>query len=523
MTDKTRLQLSTENASLQARLAALEHKLAKPRSPGKPASNRRAPPRRRIELALQASEARYRRLFETAKDGILLLDAATGEIIDANAFLEDLLGYTHSELLGKTLWEIGPFRDIAASQSAFRQLQSREYIRYDNLPLESKTGHHRQVEFVSNVYSVDDQRVIQCNIRDITGRREAEAAVQRANEALVTLVEELQRRDQEMQLLNRLNDLLQACTNRVEAYQVIALMAVELFPAQNGGLAILRQWDQQLETVAHWGPQALLAPAFALEDCWAMRRGQLHDVLNPQAGLVCRHFSQPPTASYQCVPLMVQGETLGLLFLCGASAPPGKRPLSQQQLVVMVGEAIKLSLSNLKLREALREQATQDPLTGLFNRRYLEDSLTRELYRAQRRNSPLCIAMLDFDHFKPFNDSFGHAAGDALLREFGRLLREGLRMSDIVCRYGGDEFVLILPDSSLADTQQRVEQIRVLVKDLRIRHGENRLTPLTVSAGVAEAPQHGASPRELLRAADEALYAAKQAGRDRVSLDETLR
>ena len=116
--------------------------------------------RQKIEIALLSSEMRYRRLFETAKDGILLLDADTGQIVDANPFLQELLGYSLTELLGKTLWEIGPFKDIAASQNAFRLLQNQEYVRYENLPLETRDGQHRQVEFVSNVYLVDGRRVI---------------------------------------------------------------------------------------------------------------------------------------------------------------------------------------------------------------------------------------------------------------------------------------------------------------------------------------------------------------------------
>ncbi|HSB45285.1 MAG TPA: PAS domain-containing sensor histidine kinase, partial [Nitrospira sp.] len=140
--------------------------------------------------ALKASEVRYRRLFETAKDGILILDADTGRIIDANPFLRDLLGYSHDELLGKMLWEIGPFRDIAASRDAFRKLQKKEYIRYDNLPLETKGHRHKHVEFISNVYLVDGTRVIQCNIRDITVRHQAEVA-------LVNLRKELEKRVEE--------------------------------------------------------------------------------------------------------------------------------------------------------------------------------------------------------------------------------------------------------------------------------------------------------------------------------------
>ncbi len=182
---------------------------------------------------------------------------------------------------------------------------------------------------------------------------------------------------------------------------------------------------------------------------------------------------------------------------------------SNSQLVVAMGEGIKLALSNIELREELREQAMHDPLTGLYNRRYLEDSLARELYIAQRRNTPLCVALLDIDHFKQINDAFGHAAGDLLLRELGRILRENLRMSDIVCRYGGDEFVLILPNSSQDDTRNRVQQVLERAKELRIWYNDQLLDSLTVSAGIAVASDHNFIGSEILRAADEALYTTK--------------
>ena len=173
----------------------------------------------------RASELRYRRLFETAKDGIILLDADTGRITDVNPFLQDMLGYSHTELIGKALWEIGPVKDIAASQDAMRHLQKKEYIRYENLPLETKAGQHIQVEFVSNVYLVDGWRVIQCNVRDITARKQAEEGIRKANDELVASVAELQSRDEEMKSLIRLNDLLQSCTTQAEAYQVVGHVA----------------------------------------------------------------------------------------------------------------------------------------------------------------------------------------------------------------------------------------------------------------------------------------------------------
>lgn len=470
------------------------------------------------QIELVESESRYRRLFETAKDGILILDGDTGRITDVNPFLQDMLGYSKAELLGKALWEIGPVVNIAASQDAMRQLQDNEYIRYDDIPLETKAGERKQVEFVSNVYLVNGWRVIQCNIRDITARKHAEALVKTVNNELLTLVDELQWRDQEMRLLNRMNDLLQSCVTLDEAYKVIGLTAGEIFPGQDGVLAVLPARDQQLEVVACWGNETIIEPAFALNDCWALRRGQLHDVIEPQAGLLCHHFIHSPQAGTLCLPLTVLGETVGVLCLVDDPARKGRHHPSLQQLTVTVGETIKLSLSNLKLRDELRHQAIHDPLTGLFNRRFLDKTLPRELHMAHRRNMPLCIVMLDIDDFKKLNDSFGHGLGDILLREFANVLRGHLRQSDISCRYGGDEFVLVMPDSTVADTQERVEQIRLLLKELQIQHEGQALGLITLSAGIAQTPEDGATVSELLLSADKALYTAKQAGRDRIMI-----
>jgi len=465
--------------------------------------------------SLRASEVRYRRLFETAKDGILLLDANTGRITDVNPFLQDMLGYPHNELIGKALWEIGAVKDIAASQDAMRRLQKKEYVRYENLPLETKAGEHIHVEFVSNVYLVNGARVIQCNVRDITSRKLSEDGMRAANDKLMASVVELQIRDEEMKSLVSLNDLLQSCTTQAEAYQVVAHVGAELFTGQSGCLAILSATDQCMEAVACWGDATVLKTTFLSEDCWALRRGKLHEVSDPQVDLLCHHFVHQSHASYLCVPLIVQSGTIGLLSL---SAMPGKHrgSIIRQQLAVAAGEAIKLSLYNLKLREDLRDQAVHDPLTGLYNRRYLEENLGRELHRARRANAPLCVVMLDLDNLKPFNDTFGHDAGDSLLRELAQVLRERLRKSDISCRYGGDEFVVVLPDSSLADTRQCMEQIRARVRGLQVQHNGEPPGAITVSVGIAVAPEHGGTAAELLQAADAAMYAAKQAGGDRV-------
>lgn len=466
---------------------------------------------------LDASEARYRHMFEAAGDGILVVDADTGVIVDANPHLEGLLGFGHDELVGRVVWEIDAFQEVIANRAMFGQLQGEPRARLENLPLETKGKDFREVEFTSDLYLVDGRRFMQCNIRNNTGRRRAAGELKTANVELEVLVTALRKRDAGMQLLNRMTSLLQACNTQDEACRVIAMMAGEMFAGQDGSLAVLRADSPDLEVVAQWGTSQAMAGTFAPHDCWAIRRGQPHEVADAQSGLPCHHFIDTPGAGYLCIPLTVQGESLGLLCLMGDHLESGEVHLGRRNLALTIAEAIKLSLYNLRLQERLREQATRDPLTGLVNRRFLEDSMNRELHRCLRNNTTLGLAVLDLDHFKQFNDAFGHEAGDHLLTQVGAVFGAVMRKSDIACRYGGEEFVLVFPETSRDDVQRRVEEIRTMIHGLAVRHDDRLLGPITVSAGLAMAPEHGTSARELLAAADEAMYAAKRDGRNRLA------
>jgi diguanylate cyclase (GGDEF)-like protein len=189
---------------------------------------------------------------------------------------------------------------------------------------------------------------------------------------------------------------------------------------------------------------------------------------------------------------------------------------TQRRLALAVAEQIELTVTNLMLRETLRDQSIRDPLTGLFNRRYLTETLDRELARARREQGPLSVMMLDIDHFKRFNDNYGHDAGDVLLQALSAFLQSQVREGDVVCRYGGEEFTLILPSASLEVTRQRAEHMRNGAKCLQVWHMGQSLGPISVSLGVATFPDHATSGETLLRMADAALYRAKAMGRDRV-------
>jgi diguanylate cyclase (GGDEF)-like protein len=216
--------------------------------------------------------------------------------------------------------------------------------------------------------------------------------------------------------------------------------------------------------------------------------------------------------------MMAQGETMGLLFLQANPVAGGTAELSvaKQQLAAAVAEQIALALSNLILRETLRQQSVRDPLTKLYNRRFLEETIDLELARLERKKLPLSVIMIDVDHFKNFNDTFGHDAGDAVLRDLSGILQRTIRGSDVACRYGGEEFTVVLPEASVEIGRQRAETMRESMRELQLVYDGKPLGPVTLSLGVACFPEHGRKREQLLQAADAALYEAKHAGRNRV-------
>lgn len=347
-------------------------------------------------------------------------------------------------------------------------------------------------------------------------------AEHRDKQALAARVDELvKRRTHEAVLLNEMGEMLQAAINMEEAYMVVGRLAGQLFPEMNGALFILNPSRNLLEAATVWGPfppggkDAIFTP----DECWALRRGRPHVVGEPAADLLCQHLSEPISAGYLCVPLVAQGEAIGLFHLSktGTSETPSMVWTDvKRQLAITVAEHLALALANLKLRETLRSQSIRDALTGLFNRRYMEETLEREILRAKRNHTALSVIMIDIDHFKQFNDKFGHDAGDVVLQKLSSLLQSSFRGEDIPCRHGGEEFALLLPDTSVEDARQRAEQLRIAVEKLEIFYREKPLGRITLSIGIAVFPDHGSDPKTLLRLADEALYRAKANGRNQV-------
>jgi diguanylate cyclase (GGDEF)-like protein/PAS domain S-box-containing protein len=361
---------------------------------------------------------------------------------------------------------------------------------------------------------------------DVSEQAKASEAQRRHAESLNQLVKELELRTIQVSLLNEMGSLL-ACSAQVqEACNVVANSAQKLFSdSPAGALYLFRSSRDLIEAAVRWGNRDVLAPTFPPDACWSLRRGQPHWSGHLGNDIACQHLTKSSTTDSLCVPMVAQGNTIGILHLEFAStaadryqSPAESLRDSRQRLAISAASSVALSLASLQLRETLREQSIRDPLTRLFNRRFLEESLSRELQLAGRKRQSISVLFLDLDHFKRFNDTFGHDAGDMVLQSLANLFRNFFRTTDICCRYGGEEFAIILPESTSPDAAIRADALRSEVKGLRLQYKKQPLGQLTVSAGVAAFPEHGSTAEELLKIADQCLYESKARGRDVVTV-----
>ena len=357
------------------------------------------------------------------------------------------------------------------------------------------------------------QLLAQAEVR--ADRAEAEAASLR--EELLSLRGGQDSRSTELALLGRYGNLLIGCTDLAEALQISEQMLSLLLPQCAGTIYPLMDGEGLAEATHLWGIHAGETDGQAsAAECWSMQRKKLHLGQSHDPGSLCAHVHALPDGRGSfisaCIPLVVQGDALGWIYL----STPGGGAFPKLQVAVAAADQLALALANLKLRQSLRDLSVRDPLTGLFNRRYLAESLGREMARSKRRGLPLAVMAFDLDRFKDFNDTYGHPAGDAVLVAFGRLLQTHSRSEDIACRLGGEEFVLILPEMDIGVALRRAGELMAVLAGLDVMHEGTLLPKLTTSIGVAVFPEHAAAPDALLAQADQALYQAKAEGRNRI-------
>lgn len=393
---------------------------------------------------------------------------------------------------------------IVASMVALRSLR-REKIKARTSQQELK----RQVEERT-------AELITVNARLREEMQEKDVAQNEVNRQGERLVRELTESSKKASVLRQMAELLQSCNDMPEAVSIVLGFAPKIFHQLRGALVLLNATKTHLEVVGSWADCVMENSVYEPNACWALRSARIHTVEAGDASAACAHAQGVKTA-YFCIPILAQGEAIGVLHF---QAKDNARGWFEHQLTLpgTFVEQVGLSVSNIRLREMLKSQSIKDPLTGLFNRRYLEEILERESRRAARANQPLGLIMIDFDHFKNFNDTFGHVAGDNALRELSFALQKSVRTEDIVCRYGGEEFIVLLPSATEQATLNRAEAIRSRVEALSMADQAGTLGNITISAGVATFPKNGSLPAELLAAADAAMYQAKESGRNRVKV-----
>jgi diguanylate cyclase (GGDEF)-like protein len=322
---------------------------------------------------------------------------------------------------------------------------------------------------------------------------------------------------QQVARLFEMADALQSATDYGDANQVLTATASDLLPGFSGALYVFNNSRDRLVLSTSWGrqPGEPLPDTIPPDQCWALKRGKPHLNLGDGSKLACAHHHHADTVLE--IPMIARGEIMGLFQLCAEGDDAEARLEGVTGLGSALADGMSLALANMALREKLRNQALRDPLTGLYNRRYMEDCLQRFVRIADRENREVSVVMVDLDHFKKLNDTHGHAFGDSVLRDTAMTIVGALRETDIVCRYGGEELVVILPDCSLERAADKAEALRVRIEALTQSHGAE----ISASFGVASVPYTSSGVSDLLSAADGALYKAKQAGRNRVTVAAT--
>jgi len=475
-----------------------------------------------ITHRLQRSEEANRAaaaVIESSADSIMR-HSLDNTILSWNKAAEHIYGYTAKEVIGRPVSLIVPPDRTEELQHLVERVRQGGSVQSHETVRVRKDGTHIDVALTLSPVQDREGRIVGVSSieRGITEHKRAEEAIRQSHA-------QLERQTRQLRLLAEMGDMLQASVIPADAYAVAARFAPTLIPASSGALFVYSASRDNLEVVLRWGEPHLNEQDFLTADgCGALRTGRVHLVEDSHTGLLCRHLPEPPPTCYLCAPMIAHGETVGLLHLQMSRDKQASSEAALPESAELIwparslAERLALALADIKLRETLRAQSICDPLTGWYNRRYMEEALERDIRRAARNNRPLAIIMFDVDNFKEFNDSFGHEAGDVALQNLCQILKTQVRSEDVACRYGGDEFVLILIDTPAELAAQRVEEIRIAVGNVEMQYQGRLLRPVTLSFGIATFPANGRTSRELLRASDTALFRAKSEGRDRVRL-----
>ncbi|MCW8399106.1 diguanylate cyclase [Legionella sp. PATHC038] len=463
-----------------------------------------------------------RSILESASDMIAAVDSNHCYLIFNEAYQREF-----KRLFGKPI-TIGmnvdvALSDVASSKSKLVELwkesfKGGEFVRN----IEFEVQKQRNIYEITSSFIKNDNEISGAVfiIRNITKQVEEQNELKRSYEQLNAGMQALQDKNNQITLLVELSDIMLTCNSQDELGHVMTKYCQRMLSFASGYLYIMHPSGNYLEIATSWGSPNPQEHVFSPDACWAIRLGRIHHVRPLHNELICNHVhvTKELNLTYLCVPLMAQKEIYGLLYLEIAQETPVTFSENQHLIINAFSELTALAFANVRLRENLRYQSMRDPLTGLYNRRYLEDFLLKQIHQSERTRTPLSVLMLDLDHFKKINDTYGHDAGDAVLKELGKVLQDDIRVGDIAARYGGEEFIIVFYGIGAEMIKNRAESIRHNVSRMQIKYGAQPVGSITISIGIAVYPMHGRNAEALIESADKALYFAKANGRNQVVL-----
>lgn len=456
-------------------------------------------------MEIVESEAMHM-VFVNAIPEALVCINQEGRITLTNHHLDSLFGYAHHDLIGQKMSYLIYEYDRSPEthyRETFGQRQNGDIfpLELHLSPLITADGH-----FTLAIVHDVTARVKQTQLLN-----EKDNELQLLNIQLNSEKGTLERTNKKLLLVAELSELLIACKNEQEMVALIASYTSQILDFCFGVLYLVNSSDHQLNAVTTWGVMGRYETNFIMDDCCGARRGVIHEINASGLGVSCDHIKQlTPGHTYVCVPVRTLNETFGLIYL---EIEDVYLSSEYHPLVNMLSRTIAAAIANLNLCNMLRDQSIHDALTGLYNRRFLDEYLMKQIFHAQRKNYSLAVIMFDIDDFKTINDTHGHEAGDRVLEKLGRLMTGIIRADDVACRFGGDEFICILQNCSLDLAQKRAEDFRREIHDMI----KAPFPPaITVSLGLSVYPKDGTTPSELIDKADKALYKAKQAGKNKI-------
>ncbi|MBE8964927.1 diguanylate cyclase [Nostocales cyanobacterium LEGE 12452] len=463
---------------------------------------------------LQRSQQMQRLFLDQGPFAAYIKDEQS-RVLYYNQEIQSRFSVNSQEWLGKTDSEFLPDPEegrqvMENDRVVLKTLRPLKLIEEVKVPGNNQPCYWLSFKFPFSDYATGAYRIGGISI-DITESIEAQRSLTDLNRQLEEKTLELEAKKRELIYLSDMTDMLYSCESEDEVYQVFALTCSKLFPNMSGSIYIIANSKNYVQMNSFWGGERKSKEIFSLSDCWALRRGKLNLLSPRNSGLMCSHLIQPVSGTHLCVPLFAQGEVVGILHLDALEEiSPEDRQTSE-----IIARTLGIALNNLSIKQRLTHENLRDGMTQLFNQSYMESITEQRLAEAERSGQPLSMIFLDIDNFKSYNSRYGHVTANIVLQGLAKLLLKSIRSFDIACRWGGEEFVIVMPNMTLETLRKRVEQLRLDIEQMQLKDGDQILESITASFGIAVS-EPGITVKDFLNRANQAMLEAKRTGKNRV-------